>query len=208
MFKEHAVSTKAPKSSGAQRQRLKYTWNPVPAGVIGVDLSRWNDDGTRAEEDAPVPAEKTITKPLPCWAWPGGDGQRRDGAEQWVTEMDSVVDEMFEALAASSTDNAAGSPRAKQPASSTAGDGGGSDLTSARTIFDSSLLGRSRVAAGVVGLRRCGICVRNILAAQMLHVCVNPCLPLQQTSWEREARRWTSIVAICGVHITTPEQRG
>eukprot|EP01043_Picozoa_sp_COSAG02_P010262 COSAG02_NODE_358_length_23882_cov_25.508683_2_plen_177_part_00 len=155
MFKEHAVSAKAPKQSSAQRQRLEYTWNPVPTEVIGVDLSRWNDDGTRAKEDAPVHAEKTIAKPLPCWAWPGGDGQRRDGVEQWVTEMDSVVDEMFEALAANSTDNATGSSRGKQPASSTAGDGDCSNLSSARTIFDSSLLGRSRVAAGVVGLRRC-----------------------------------------------------
>jgi len=90
----------------------QYTWNPAPPGVAGVDVSKWNADGSRVEEgNATAGAKKKtekktenedehiivpkITRAKPSWAWAGAKGQKPLGAlvEQWFTEMDSVVDE-------------------------------------------------------------------------------------------------------------------
>ena len=177
LFKEHAVLTTAGKSKAAgQRSHSVYTWNPAPAGVTGVDVSHWAADGSRIEDDA-VPAKPKVTKPMPSWAWPGGDGRYRDGLEQWETDMGSVVDEMFEAAQGEthSTADAAGGATAsagKAPppsasaaaaaAAAAAAEGGSARGSFAKTaphsardsFGDASLLGRSRVAAGVVGVRR------------------------------------------------------
>eukprot|EP01043_Picozoa_sp_COSAG02_P031269 COSAG02_NODE_2032_length_10063_cov_11.627057_6_plen_160_part_00 len=145
-------------TSLTQEDSLRYTWNPGPVGATGVDVTRWSEDGTLLEKDATVPVK--LTKPAPSWAWPGGDGQHKVGVEQWVTEMNSVVDEMFEAVEAhvGAPDHSAGDakyPRSKNTSSSVNSDGGSGGLYSAsETLEDASLLGRSRVAAGVIGLRR------------------------------------------------------
>ena len=155
LFKEHAVSAKAQKTKSGglqQHHRLRYTWNPAPAGVTGVDVSRWAEDGTRLEGDAAAPAK--IAKPAPSWAWPGEDGQRRDGVEQWVTEMNSVVDEMFEAVPEHAASPSLSAGNKKLTASSGSKPEGGGWQSARENLEDASLLGRSRVAAGVVGLRR------------------------------------------------------
>ena len=112
-----------------------YTWNPGPAGVTGVDVSKWAEDGSRSrvEEGAPTTIDvPQITMAKPSWAWVGAKGQKPTGGviEQWFTEMDTVVDDMFEAVT---------------PVESGSGTGGGEDAT---------MLGRSRSTTGIIGVRR------------------------------------------------------
>lgn len=149
LFKEKAVLEKT-------KHRLKYTWNPAPVGTTSVDSPRWASDGNHIEEDAARLKQHKITQPSPSWAWPGG-GQRIEGVDQWVTEMDSAVDEMFEMRHKEATDRptslgisskATMSPRT---ATSTAASGDGD---AKENVEDASLFERSRIGAGVVGLRR------------------------------------------------------